>query len=119
MHLLTINIPQELLSEAKARLEASIPLVKLPPWPHPAVTAAPSAAAFLVHRFGKALRLLRNIAAFDSLLPRSTLTAMAFERIIQQQVSQSLIPPPPLFLQFLTQSSSPNWVWQGFTESSL
>jgi len=81
---------QVLLKEAKARLEAAIQLAKLPPWPFAAVSAAPTAAAFLAHRFGKALRLLENIAAFDSLLPRAALQSMAFERIIQQQVGSPL-----------------------------
>ena len=81
---------QELLKEARSRLEAAIGLVKLPPWPAAAVTASPIAASFLVHRFGKALRLVTNIAAFDSLLPRAALMGMIFERLFQQQVCPSV-----------------------------
>ncbi len=61
------------------------------PWPAAAVAASPAAAAYLVHRFGKALRLAANIAAFDSLLPRDSLISMVFERIFQQQVLLFLI----------------------------
>ena len=81
---------QELLKEARSRLEAAIGLVTLPPWPAAAVAASPMAAAFLIHRFGKILRLVDNIAAFDSLLPRAALMSMVFERIFQQQVCPSL-----------------------------
>ena len=77
---------QELLKEARSRLEAAIALVKLPPWPAAAVAASPMAAAYLFHRFGKSLRLVANIVAFDSLLPRDALMSMVFERVFQQQV---------------------------------
>ena len=73
------------MAEVRQRLEASVGLVKLPPWPHSAAAAAPNAAAFLAHRFGKAVRLIANIAAFDSLLPRAGLISMALERLLQQQ----------------------------------
>lgn len=76
------------MGEVRSRLEAAIQLVNLPPWPAAAVAASPQAANYLAHRFGKALRLTANVAAFDNLLPRAVLTSMVYERLFQQQVSQ-------------------------------
>ena len=73
------------MAEVRQRLEASVGLVKLPPWPQSTAAAAPNAAAFVAHQFGKAVRLIANIAAFDSLLPRAGLISMALERLLQQQ----------------------------------
>ena len=87
------------MSEARQRLEAAVSLVKLPPWPSAATAAAENAEQFLAHRFGKALRLIVSIGAFDAILPRLGLQAMVFERLINQQVplkfqSQTALPPP-------------------------
>lgn len=77
---------QELMGEAQRRLEAAAGQLKLPPWPQAATAAAPRAAAVLAHRFGKSLRLVANVAAFDALLPRQPLLSIVFDRLLQQQV---------------------------------
>ena len=78
---------QELFREATVKLEEAVPLAKLPAWPADALSASPEASDFLAHRFGKACRLIQNIAAFDKFLPRATLQQMVFERLYQLQVT--------------------------------
>ena len=54
----------------RQRLERAVAGVRLPPWPPTATAASRTATVFLARRFGKALRLLHNILAFDGVLPR-------------------------------------------------
>ncbi len=61
---------QDLLSSIRQRLERAVAGTRLPPWPPTATAASRRATIFLARRFGKALRLLRNIVAFDGVLPR-------------------------------------------------
>ena len=70
----------------KQRLEGAAADLKLPAWPVGATAAAPRAALLQAHLFGKAVRLLANIAAFDALLGRGTLLSLALERLLQLQV---------------------------------
>jgi len=66
--------------------------LRLPPWPPAATAAAPAAAALLARRFGKALRLLRALGAFEGVLARGPLVALALERLLHQQVRGDKLP---------------------------
>lgn len=75
---------QEVLRAVTAKLQAAAQTVKLPPWPSAATQACPYAHELLARRYGKAVRLLRSIAAFVGTLPRATLTNIAFNTILPQ-----------------------------------
>ena len=81
---------QEIFKEATVRLEESVSLVKLPPWPAAALQASHEGSNYLAHRFGKAVRLTANIGAFDKFLPRNVLQDMIFDRLLQQQVDSRI-----------------------------
>lgn len=61
---------QDVLSSIRQRLERAVTGTRLPPWPPTATAASRRATVFLARRFGKALRLLHNVLAFDGVLPR-------------------------------------------------
>lgn len=64
---------QVLLRDVQSRLEAAVEATSLPAWPPLALAASHRAECYLCHRFGRALRLLQNICAFEGALPRSAL----------------------------------------------
>ena len=65
---------QNLLSTIRQRLERAVAGTRLPPWPPTATAASPRASVFLARRFGKALRLMHSIFAFDGVLPRRSVS---------------------------------------------
>ncbi|CAL8463414.1 g2948 [Coccomyxa elongata] len=75
---------QDCLVEVRARLEDAVGQVRLPRWPRPAAEAWRPAAVLLARRFGKALRLLRAVAAFEGTLARGPLCTLAFDRLLPQ-----------------------------------
>ncbi|KAK9839474.1 hypothetical protein WJX81_004262 [Elliptochloris bilobata] len=77
---------QAALEAALERLSDAVAALRLPPWPPAATAAAPQAAALLARRFGKALRLLRALGAFDGVLARGPLLSLALERLLHQQM---------------------------------
>ena len=61
---------QDLLFSVRQRLDKAVVSTRLPPWPAAATATSQRATIFLARRFGKALRLLHSILAFDGFLPR-------------------------------------------------
>lgn len=61
---------QDLLFTVRQRLENAVVHTRLPPWPAAATATSRRATVFLARRFGRALRLLHSILAFDGFLPR-------------------------------------------------
>ena len=52
-----------------------------PPW-----QLSRRVSVFLARRFGRTLRLMRNIGAFEGTLSRPSLTALALDGLLQRQV---------------------------------
>ncbi|GAB4819481.1 hypothetical protein N2152v2_006527 [Parachlorella kessleri] len=77
---------QGLLRLVQSRLESAIASVALPAWPPQALAASPRAEAFLSHRFGRALRLLRAVCGFEGTLARGVLQDLALQRLVSQQL---------------------------------
>eukprot|EP00884_Botryococcus_braunii_P016142 jgi/Botrbrau1/3210/Bobra.37_2s0040.1 len=62
---------QELLGDVQARLKEAVAKVHVPQWPVEATSASPRAHATQARLFGKAVRLVRNVAGFEgTLAPR-------------------------------------------------
>ncbi len=61
----------------------------MPPWPSTAVAVSSAATIVRTRRFGRAVRLLANVAAFDGLLPAETLAELALRDVVQRQVGRS------------------------------
>lgn len=80
---------QGCLAEVRARLEAAVARLRMPKWPRAAADAWRPAAVLLARRFGKALRLLRAITAFEGTLARGPLCSLAFNALLPQ------VRPPP------------------------
>lgn len=77
---------QECLTEVQERLQHAVDALKVPQWPHGATAAWRQAGVLLARRFGKALRLLRAIAAFDGILAQPLLVSLAYDALITRKV---------------------------------
>lgn len=73
---------QDLLFTVRQRLEKAVASTRLPPWPAAATATSRRATIFLARRFGKALRLLHSILAFDGFLPRRSAGTPALGQLI-------------------------------------
>ena len=73
--------------EAREKLEQAAEQLHLPSWPASAAQAHPPACAVLARRFGKGLRILAAVAAFEGILAREHLIAIAMDKIVNRQVS--------------------------------
>lgn len=80
---------QEFLTEVQARLQHAVDVLRVPQWPHTATAAWKQAGMLLARRFGKALRLLRAIVAFDGILAQAPLVSLAFDALITRKVTAS------------------------------
>ena len=74
------------MREVQAKLEAAVASLALPAWPPAALAATRRAALHLAHRFGRGLRLLAAVCAFDGSLPRGALQRLALERLVTHQL---------------------------------
>ena len=72
--------------EVREKLEQAAELLHLPPWPAAAAQAHPPASAILARRFGRGLRLLAAVAAFEGLLAREHLISIAMDKLVNRQV---------------------------------
>lgn len=70
----------------RERLEGAVAALQLPPWPPAATSAWKRAGVLLARRFGRGVRLIRSIAAFEGVLARPLLLQLALERLLQGQV---------------------------------
>lgn len=77
--------------EVRSKLEEAAEALHLPPWPAAAAQAHPPASTILARRFGKGLRLLAAVAAFEGVLAREQLMAIALDKLITRQVSLVMI----------------------------
>ena len=77
--------------EVRSKLEEAAEGLHLPPWPAAAAQAHPPASTILARRFGKGLRVLAAVAAFEGVLAREQLTAIALDKLITRQVSLNLM----------------------------
>ena len=123
------------MASIRQRLERAVAGTRLPPWPPTATAASRRATIFLACRFGKALRLLHNIATFDGVLPRRWATSMlcSTSRLMSVQmvfrlavcclwgcllfcISVSACSLPiivPVYFVFTCRSACPCWQWHG------
>ncbi|KXZ48179.1 hypothetical protein GPECTOR_30g275 [Gonium pectorale] len=76
----------ELLAVLRGSLEAAAEAVSLPPWPPAVLACCPLASRVLFRRFRAALRLLHGVSAFEGLLARGLLTALALGRVVGGQL---------------------------------
>ena len=81
--------PQELAAAVTAKLRDTVDRLRVPPWPSTAVAVSSAATVVRARRFGRAVRLLANVATFDGLLPTETLAELALRDVVQRQVSLS------------------------------
>ena len=77
---------QNCLVEVRERLEQAVEQLHLPPWPATAAQAHPPASAILARRFGRGLRLLAGVAAFEGVLAREHLVSIAMDKLVNRQV---------------------------------
>lgn len=73
--------------EVREKLEQAAEQLHLPPWPAAAAQAHSPACAILARRFGKGLRILAAVAAFEGILAQEHLIAIALDKLINRQVS--------------------------------
>ncbi len=73
--------------EVREKLEQAAEQLHLPPWPAAAAQAHPPACAILARRFGKGLRILAAVAAFEGVLAREHLITIALDKLTNRQVS--------------------------------
>ena len=73
--------------EVREKLEQAVEQLNLPPWPAAAAQAHPPACAILARRFGKGLRILAAVAAFEGILAREHLIAIGMDKLVNRQVS--------------------------------
>ena len=83
---------QECLTEVQTSLADAVDKLRVPQWPHGAAAAWRQAGALLAGRFGKALRLLRAITAFDGILAQAPLVSLAFDALITRKVRLTSLP---------------------------
>ena len=69
-----------------ARLQGAIQVVYVPSWPPAAVAATKKGEVYLLRSFGRALRLLRCISAFNEVLPGLPLQQLAVQQLAQQKL---------------------------------
>ncbi|KAL3131084.1 hypothetical protein ABBQ38_000395 [Trebouxia sp. C0009 RCD-2024] len=72
---------QDLLYTVRQRLERAVASTRLPPWPAAATATSRRATIFLARRFGKALRLLHSVLAFDGFLPRRSVSLPTLHKL--------------------------------------
>ncbi|KAI3437850.1 hypothetical protein D9Q98_000296 [Chlorella vulgaris] len=77
---------QEVMRQAQSKLEAAVGALMLPPWPPAALAASRQAAIHLSQRFGRGVRLLGSVCAFDSSLPRGVLQRLALDQLMTQRL---------------------------------
>ena len=66
----------------QGRLEAAVEGLALPAWPPAALAASRRAALHAAQRFGRGLRLLAGVCAFNGSLPRAALQRLALDRLL-------------------------------------
>lgn len=74
------------MRQAQSKLEAAVGALMLPPWPPAALAASRQAAIHLSQRFGRGVRLLGSVCAFDSSLPRGSLQRLALDQLMTQRL---------------------------------
>lgn len=74
------------MREVQGKLEAAVEGLALPAWPPAALAASRRAAIHLARRFGRGLRLLAGLCAFEGSLPRGLLQRLALERLVSHQL---------------------------------
>ncbi|KAL4419512.1 hypothetical protein ABPG77_002298 [Micractinium sp. CCAP 211/92] len=72
----------ELVAMVQGKLEAAVEGLALPAWPPAALAASRRAALHLARRFGRGLRLLAGVCAFDGSLPRAALQRLALDKLV-------------------------------------
>lgn len=77
---------QEMVQAVQVKLTEAAQRMFVPPWPRAAVAVAPIAIQTQGRRFGRAVRLLRSIAAFEGAMPSATLRSLALDTIFARQV---------------------------------
>lgn len=77
---------QEVVRAVQAKLEEAVGGLALPAWPPAALETSRRAAIHLAQRFGRGVRLLASVCAFDGGLPRSALQRLALERLMAQHL---------------------------------
>lgn len=70
----------------RQRLSDAVTQARVPAWNGEAVRASRRAQLVAGRRFGRALRLARNIAAFDGVIAQEPLVNLLIDRLLQQQV---------------------------------
>lgn len=70
----------------QGKLEAAVASLALPAWPPAALAVTRRASVHLAHRFGRGLRLLAAVCAFEGSLPRVALQRLALERLVSAQL---------------------------------
>ena len=73
--------------EVREKLEQAAEQLHLPPWPAAAAQAHIPACAILARRFGKGVRILAAVAAFEGVLSREHLIATGMDKLVNRQVS--------------------------------
>ena len=76
-------LSQDLLYTVRQTLERAVASTRLPPWPAAATATSRRATIFLARRFGKALRLLHSVFAFDGFLPRRSASLLNCRLLLQ------------------------------------
>lgn len=72
----------ELVAMVQGKLDAAVEGLALPAWPPAALAASRRAALHLARRFGRGLRLLAGVCAFDGSLPRAALQRLALDKLV-------------------------------------
>ena len=81
----TARVEQEMVKAVEVKLTEATERMSVPPWPRAAVAASPAAMQTQLRRFGRAMRMLRSLAAFDGAIPAGTLRALALDSIFSRQ----------------------------------
>ena len=84
-----VGAVQELLGDVVSRLETTVKATRLPAWGPAAAAASAQVRTFSAARFGRALRVMRSVAAFEGVLARGVLHSLALDSLLSRQVRSS------------------------------
>lgn len=74
-----------MVTAVQSKLKGAAERQIVPPWPRAAVAASPIAVQSQLRRFGRGVRTLRCLAAFEGAVPSAPLRVLAFDVILTRQ----------------------------------
>ena len=94
----------ELMAEIVTRLSKAAESVGVPAWSASAVRAVPEAARISAHRFGRCVRLLRNVCLWKDILSSRILQELALDLLVARKILPHLRSSMPYLQDAITRT---------------